>query len=284
MLWLSKPKFVTMRLIEFTSGRLVASVKYPQADLPDTLETTTRYVHSDDEWQVLDARPLTREECIKLGSVDLIVRHPPTGSAELPFLEPTVCATRAVVQPGSSKTGVRRYQVLPDDWRQVELVSISHQLEINKAFTEIERVITESAIEGGFAERYSRLAPAQAIDDSSPFTLDELLAIFPDGVDSQDGLTYLGEPGLIDGGFAFISSSLTQYYGYVKGKHVAALCIGGVGTHDYESVEVQQLADFAFEQNLTLIEWPTKTQRNPDSDEFFQFFDTGLETDETAPV
>ncbi len=50
----------------------------------------------------------------------------------------------------------------------------------------------------------------------------------------------------------------------------AHLC---TGTHDYESAEVQALADFAFDKGLCLIDWPNAQMYKPDTEQFFQYFD-----------
>jgi hypothetical protein len=224
------------------------------------------------------------EEAIKSGHVDLIVRRPQPSVDGAVYAEATVAGTLASMLPGSSKVGVKRYQLLPEDWRQVEFVSLELQPVIDDNLSAIRRVIENNAVEEGYTEQYARIGLDQPVASASRFTLAEFLEIFEDDVDMRDGLTFFGKAGLVEGGFAFVSSSLTQYFGYSRDGAVAVLCVGGIGSHDYDSPEIQELADFSYEKCLTLIEWPAAKQLNPDTDDFFQFFDAGGYADETAPV
>ncbi|HEY3332923.1 MAG TPA: hypothetical protein VGK19_23015 [Capsulimonadaceae bacterium] len=285
MLFSRKPKPIIVRLVEFTTGQLIGKVNVAPDELPETFETTRSFHFGDADWQVLQATPMLAADYRKKGDVDLIVRMKPTGDEGRPYLEPTIASALPAATPGSSKAGVRRYQMLPEDWRQVELVSLSLQPAIDESVAAIRAIVDGLGEDAeGFTERRVRVGLESAFDPATRITLDEILALFPDGVDQQDGLAFLGEPGLIDGGFAFVSSSLTQYYGLVQDGIVAAFCIGGVGTHEHDSPEVQELADFAYDKGLTLIDWGSASQRNPDTEEFFQFFDTSIEMDDSAPV
>lgn len=283
MLFSRKPKPISVRLIDLATGRAVGKAQIDQADAPESWETVAAF-NLDGPWQVLDANPLLKEEALKLGQVDLIVRRPPYTGDGAVFAQPTVTGDIIPVEPESSKRGVRRYQTLPEDFRQVEFLSTGLQEQIDATLAAVRDVLETAATGEGYVKRVVRSGFDRPISGDVRFTLDEFLEIFEEGADRQEGLAILGTPGLVSGGFAFVSPSLTQFYGYVRDGVVDVLCVGGVGTNEYDSPEVQAIADFAFDKRLTLIEWPAGAQWNPDTDEFFQFFDTGEAYDETAPV
>jgi len=283
MLFGRKPASVSIRLIELTSGRAIGKTAMAQSDLPECWETVPTFTFGE-EWQLLEAQPMRRDDVIKAGHVDLIVRRPVVAGDGTIYSEPTISGNVASILAGSSKAGVKRYQLVPEDWRQVEFVSVSLQGVIDENLSAIRAILDDAVEEEGYTLRHTRSGLDQPIPIDSKFTLAELLEIFEDGVDMQDGLAFLGVAGLVDGGFAFVSSSLTQYFGYTRDGAVAVLCIGGIGTHEFDSPEIQGLADFAFDKGLTLVEWPAANQMNPDTEDFFQFFDPAGLVDETAPV
>lgn len=277
-----KPKKILIRLFDFSTGNLVDKTEIEQADLPSWETTPTITIR--DEWQILDAQPMQTDEAIKKGHVDLIVRRPlGTGDGAI-YASPTIAEAGPQMLAGSSKVGVRRYQILPEDWRQIEFVSNSLQRVIDENLIAIQDVIDNCAGEDGFTRQHARHDLGNPIVTQTGITLEAFLEIFEEGVDEQAGLGLLGRPGLVDGGFAFTTTSLTQYYGCVRGGVIATLCIGALGTHEYDSPEVQELADFAFEHDLSLLDWASATQLKPDTDAFFQLFDTAIMIDESAPV
>ncbi|MDR3710139.1 MAG: hypothetical protein P4L33_17735 [Capsulimonadaceae bacterium] len=283
MLFGRKPAKVTVRLIDLTTGKAVGKTQVEAPDLPPTWETVP-LITLGEEWQILDAQPLLAPEAIKAGLVDLIVRRNIAEGEGALYAEPSIAGSLAPILAGSSKAGVRRYQLLPEHWRQVEFVSTENQKVIDENLTAIRDILENHAVEDGFDKRHIRAGLDAPIAATARISLDEFTATFEDDVDLMDGVAYLGVPGLIEGGFAFTSASLTQYIGYERDGVIAALAIGGIGSHDYDSPEVQGLADFAFDHNLTLVEWTAAKQRNPDSDDFFQLFDSTVVMDDSAPV
>jgi len=102
---------------------------------------------------------------------------------------------------------------------------------------------------------------------------DDFTAIFDGEIDSDGSLAFFGVPGLVDNGFAFNSPLLTHFYGSISDSVINVLGIHGLGAHEYDCPEVQALADFAVEKEISLVDWRRAVILRPDDEEFFQFFD-----------
>jgi len=283
MLFNRKPKPVVVRLVDFTTGHVVGRTEVDPANVPDSWETMPTFTLGE-EWELLDARPMRRDAVLKEGRADLIVRRPPATGEGAVYAEPTISATVAPMAPGSMKAGVRRYQILPEDWRQIEFVSLTRQEAVTDNLTAIRGIIEADEVEDGFANRHVRVGVDAPLLPDVRITLDEFKAIFEDELVIQDGLSIAGVAGLVENGFAFATASLTEFFGATRDGAIEYLCIGGIGSHEYDSPEVQALADFTLDKGLAMVEWPSGLQYNPDSEEFFQFFDPAEHVDETAPV
>jgi len=285
MYFFSKPKKIDLQLIDVGSpgSQTVGSITLYVDDLPDSWETTKTFEYQG-LWQVLDANPMLKHECVTRGSVDLLVRRPVADGEATVYSSPTIAGALWPTAAGSTKVGVKRIQILPEDWRQVELFSVSFRDEADQHLSEIRDVIEHYSGEYGYSKRYIRTGFDAPIAPETRFSLSDLIAVVSGENDNVDSIAYFGVPGLVDGGFSFLTPSLTQFYGAQSDGAVKALGILAIGSHPYDCPEVQAFADFALDNGLALVDWSAAIRYEPDQDEFFQFFDSAEYNDDTAPI
>ena len=254
----------------------------PITSLPETLESGILARLGSYEFEVVEALPSTREQIADIGHLRLIVRYASVEGEEdieAAHVYNTVSGKLPPFEAGTSKLDRASYQLTEGDWRQVEFVSRTLSAEIEQTMAGVRSIIENHQVDGGYDACYGRdliLGPMA----SEAITYDELTTLFAEGREDRDGLSVLGHANVIEGGFAFRTASLTEVYGYQINGIVQALCLGGVGTYEYDSPELQSTADFCADHNLCLIDWMSAMKLDPETEEFFAFFDPPANLDE----
>jgi hypothetical protein len=92
-----------------------------------------------------------------------------------------------------------------------------------------------------------------------------------------DGIAYTGAAGIAKDAFAVRLISSIELYGAVQDGTIQCLCITGGRTNNVPFPDVTNLAAFAAERDLLLIDWLGGTVIEPTVDNYTQYFVRGDE-------
>ena len=278
---------VTIELVNVRPYRPVIQLRdTPISTLPEVLEPGTEASLGRMAVEIVEATPGTRDRLAENGYLRLVVRYLSTaeGDDEAEHVYATVCPQLPPFE--DAKRGDQAYQIAEGDWRQVEFVSRKLAFEIEQTLAGVQDILDNHEVEGGYDRCFRRdLIPSPLAGVRIPY--DGIKSVFAEGTEDREGLAILGYANAVEGGFAFRSASLTDVYGYTQDGIVFALCLGGIGTYEYDSQEVQAIADFSLEYDLCLVDWAAASKLDPETDAFFAYFDPPDDLDtvyEEAPL
>lgn len=315
MLFEKKQPQIMVELVDVRPHRQVIQLPVPITAIPAKLETGMVVTFNQTQYEIAEAEPDTQDKVRATLHVRLVVKPlapevaaedeeayddedgaggPDDGEsddqydhggqeyveeADPPYLYATVCPHMPPLDQSSSKLGHRIYQIHEADWRQVEFVSRALAPQIEEALSGVLDITRNHEAPGGYNAVYERVRMTTPLGPEK-IAFEEIQMLFPEGRDEIEGVGFFGRMNLVAGGFAFRTGSLTEIYGQIENGVVTALCIGGIGTYDYDSPEVQAMADFCAEHDLCLIDWVAALKLDPETEEFFAFFDPPESFDE----
>jgi hypothetical protein len=256
MFW-NKKKTVRVLFVDASTGATFAQMDSPPERLPESFEAHTTVNVQGQEWEVLSAAPVTRAEYVEAGELRLSVQKlniqkiPP---GEILYSLPTICDGIPGIAQGTSKLGKNVLELREDDWRQVELVSVTHLDEARECLAKIERIYTEQRTpSGGFKNLHLRTELAAPIVRNG-LTMSTLKSTFS-GLAAYDGVSYRGVAGLIEGGFAYRAAASLDVYGIEIGGGVTTVGLvfgrDGLG----RETDARALANLLRGNGLALIDW-----------------------------
>ncbi|HET9623916.1 MAG TPA: hypothetical protein VFP84_21235 [Kofleriaceae bacterium] len=209
---------VHVTLIDAGTQRVLGEAALAVEQLPASFAAPTTLHLGDDDWQVVHAEPVTRDEYVARGALRLQLRRieridPHAILFSLPTLEGAAPPTTDAAVPDDA------VPIHPDDWRQVELIAARLAAEIAAELADIHAIFAEHRRGAGFAKLHVRsripepLAGA-AIQIAELAGLGERCALAIGGSSAPDAV--------IDGGFAFVADT-GVVYGREAGGVVVAL-------------------------------------------------------------
>jgi len=252
MFWSKK---VEVTFIDADSGQTVAASSLAADQLPESFEAHTTVTLRGESWEVLEADPVTREECAKRRALRLTVRRMKAtdiSPGELLFSLPSICDRIPAIQDGTSKLGKNVLELHEDDWRQVELVSSANRQEAGACLNRIREIYeTQRAPSRGFKSIHVRKEVASPLQGST-LTMAALRSALP-MARALDGLGYRGVAGLIQDGFALEAPGVTAF-GLERDQKIEACCLD-LRADPAWNQHVPRLAALMAECDLFLVDW-----------------------------
>jgi len=258
---------IQVTFCDAASGAVFGQAEMSAANIPKSFEAHTTLNLEGQDWEVVTAEPMTRDEYEKAGTLRLTLRKVRIGTISpknVLFSLPTICDKIPGIDPGTSKLGKKTVELHEDDWRQVELVAQCHQAEIDVCLSHIRRIYTEQRTDNGFFRKLHVRKEVAAPLEGGGLLFTDLRRFLPT-LTALDGLSYRGVAGLIADGFAFESAFGLRLYGVRQG--VAVTILGLSVEHAGPQVERDgpSLATLMRANELCLIDWCGLRQL-PDSD------------------
>ncbi|MCP4417232.1 MAG: hypothetical protein GY805_11460 [Chloroflexi bacterium] len=242
----------------------------PVEQLPQSFEAQTILHLGDDDWEVVNARPMTVERYTETGSLILELRKRRMDYVSLEqaqknilYSQPTICKEIPKIAIGSSKLGKNVLELDEDEWRQIELLSPVYKETIVAQLLGIQRIFKEQSDAGGSVMGFKEIYLREGI--SNPLNQ----AIHPNDIISYakqnpmiyEGLAYEKVAGLLQGGFAFNTGNL-DFYGTLKDYKITALCIHG-RIRDFSIEESTFLHDIMTKFDLYIVDWRRLVSLSP---------------------
>jgi len=232
---------VHVELIDAVSRERLGEADLPIDQLPESFAVSTTLHIGNGDWHVEKADPVTRAEFAASGHLRLVLRKiehvdPKTILYSLPTLESALPA----LVPGDADALV----IHEDDWRQIELVSVTHAAALDAELAAIREVISERGDLPGYRRLHVReripqpLAPARVPLDDVAIAL---------GSPPRRDVAVADRGSVVAGGFAFAAGD-GAIYGRAEHEHVVALCV-------FRDASLAALVELARTHDLVLVDW-----------------------------
>lgn len=235
---------VRIELVDEATGAVISRSTVPLASLPerfDGMDTTLSV--GDAQYSVVHAEPASRAEVERTGEARYTLRKivmidPRTILFSLPTIED--------VLPVTVTGGAAALQLLPDQYRQVELIRDDQRAEVDVELAEIRRIRDAARPGGGFTEIHVRRGIREPLAGTT-LTVDALAAAL--GATAAPW-AFDGEIGVVEHGFALPRAG-AHVYGVAPGGVVAILAIDGPPSDELFS----PLRALALAHGLILVDW-----------------------------
>src|SRR5205085_722598 len=160
------------------------------------------------------------------------------------------------VAANSSRKGKRVFELVEDDWRQIEFIAQSYRPVIDANFAAIDRIFREQSTGDGRYRAFRDIFARKDITEPLPsgLTMSSLQAALPLTAVAYDGIGYDGSDPLIQDGFAYPSHMLIVY-GLQHAGVVTTLGIAFRADPAGTSETADACATLIAGQHLFLIDW-----------------------------
>jgi hypothetical protein len=265
---------VHVRFFDSENGQCFGERDLPVERLPESFEADTTLHLGDEDWSVVEARPMTAAEFRRAGELVLILRKVKIGTIdpnEVLFTLSTICDALPPIAEGSSKLGKQVLEIHEDDWRQVEWITDSQSDLIETELTAIRRIY-ETEREGiGFRNLHVRQAVTTPLRGDT-IRLDELRSLLGDCTAWLDGVSFRGVAGVVQDSFAARLLSSIDIFGIAREGVVESFCFHCPRTNNAPQPDVRKLAEFARSRALLLVDWCRATVVAPLESEYVTYF------------
>ncbi|MFY0568712.1 hypothetical protein ACN28E_33500 [Archangium lansingense] len=248
---------IRVRFIEAETGQLMGESEVPAEQLPQSFEAATSMDIGESSFEVVSADPMTAQEFLQTGTLRLELRevkHEMVDPRELLYSLPTISNELPPIAEGSTKLGKFVLELREDDWRQVELVTLSLQPTIATVFAAIERIYTEHRKSSGFDELHIRKEMPAPLEGTS-LTLADLRGAMGETAKWLDGVSFRGVAGLVEGSFAVGLPSGPALYGLQREGRISVLGLQHIGVSAAVEGDARLLAALASKHQLCLVDW-----------------------------
>jgi hypothetical protein len=269
-------KPIRVSFLNAEAGTCFAQAELPSAQLPDSFEAHTTVQLEGQDWEIVQAEPMTRAEYEQTGELRLRLRPihiEAVDPGNLLFSLPTICDVLPGIAPGSSKLKRRVLELHEDDWRQVELVCRSQQGEIEAGLAQIRRIYTDArTAEGFFRELHVRKEVARPLEGCR-LTVNDVGRYFGSWT-RLEGLAYRDVAGLVEGGFAGVSAAGLCLYGVASSAAVVTLGLQLANLQPQLQHEVSSLTRLMRDHQLSLVDWCRVQQIQGEEEELTRYLTT----------
>jgi hypothetical protein len=249
---------IEVTLIDAATGHEIARTRQAAEDLPaDFLDATLQL--AGETWQVESAEPPFREEYVRSGALQLILRKaPPVSTIPTKLLGFSMSSICDELPCDGGPIGDGLALSLKDDlWRDIEFIGPGHEDAIEANFAAIQRIYDDHHPGPGFTQIHVRTEPRTPLTGCA-LTLADLSNRL--AAQSRHPVTIIGYAGCIPGGFALPLSSGLTVYGCTDNDVVTVAAIDH--TMGDASAAVESLADLVNDLRLSLVDWRSRLRIN----------------------
>lgn len=248
-------KVIGVEFYEGKSSTPFAASDVPIDQLPDTFEINTTMNLGENDWRVVDAKPIEKTEFRKGGKLKLYLAKVETTMVdpnELLYSLPTINDSLASLEDSESLENIT--VVREDDWRQFEFIAKHHETLIDGEFEAIQTIYENHREGPGFNQLHIRKAIAEPLSDTaiSISSLKESFSIERD----YAGIAFNNAAATIVNGFAFSTKSGWLLWGQLDDTgHIAILNLSETQNSNVEEI-AKDIDSLAKKHELFLVDWP----------------------------
>ena len=261
---------IHLTLIDDASDEIFGESAVESEALPESFRDDTVLHIGEDDWNVLEADPISRAEYEATGRLELRLRRieimdPRESLYSLPTISNDVPPAEGKLLDGSELL------LHSDDWRQIEFVTQAEEGLVEEELDIIAQVHQDAEVDGAFKAIHLRRRLEEPLRDVR-LTLHELQAAFPRTRES--GVVFETSSRRVDHSFSFFVTPHLIVYGQgVYGQGVYGQGVYGQGVYgqgDEDRVEIlaaaivqhdawtpghEALQKLAQKHNLLLVDW-----------------------------
>jgi hypothetical protein len=248
---------IQVRFIDADTGATIGETEQQAEDLPESFEAAATLNIGERTFEVVSATPMTAREFRATGTLRLELREVRVelvGPGYVLYSLPSIDSTLPMMEPGSTKLGKRVLELHEDDWRQVELVSLTHKATIEAELRAIHRIHTEERQGYAFSEMHVREAIRTPLD-GTPLLLTTLRGALGETAAWLEGVAFTRLPGVVAGGFAVKLPSGVTLYGVEHEGRVYFLGLQRGTATAAVAGDARLLAALASRHQLCLVDW-----------------------------
>lgn len=266
---------VHVQFVDQATGQVFAESPMPPGRLPESFEARTTLHLGEDDWEVVEARPVTAADFRRSRKLTLILRRvvlQKLGPGEILFSLPTITNDALPdVAAGSSKLGRDVIEIHEDNWRQIEWIAGSESDAIAAELDAIREVHLHERNGVGFKRVHLRKAITEPLVGVS-FTIRELQQVIGPQATWLPGFAYQDIAGIADSSFAVRMISSIELFGIAPGGVVQRVCFANTQANNVPQPDVRNLAAFAAAHDLMLVDWCAVAAIPPVEDDYATYF------------
>lgn len=262
--WSSK---IDVTFIDDATGSTIAVTKMPPNQLPESFQIATTMNIGNDQWSVMSAAPMTRDEFAKTKRLTLHLRRITTLPAgDIAFSLPTICD--AIPATGNHPLTGTEFIIGDDDWRQFELVSRVLQAEIAEEIAAIRLIHENFKAKHGWTKIHVRAKAENPV--IAEITLPELERAMQAG--ALRGVAYRGAASQIADGYAFSLDECVTVYGIAPHGRVQTIAFDQYSNSSPSPAAIEKLSSFAKQHDLDIVYWSRCLHLTPNDERFGSLF------------
>lgn len=251
---------VFVEFIDAAHGTHAAHAECDPNDLPPAFDSDSLVTFEGQEFQVVKAEPVTKDEFVRSGKLRLWIKRAASQSVDpkaLLFSLATIENALPTTVKDPTWFGTKTIDLHEDEWRQFEFVSLAARQDIGAELDEIRKVLETERGPSGVG--YRRLHPRSKI--ITPISLpvvppDELHQTF--GRNSRDtgGISIARTPGIVKDGFGYPLDNDFGLYGVAESGKTTIACLTKGPRDDRPLPYQDKVADLMTRHSLGLVAWP----------------------------
>lgn len=261
---------VKVEFVNVETGKPFAISEMRPEDLPETFAVQTTMHLRDEDWEVVSAEPPQASEFRTTGKLRLVLRKVERmDPRNILFTIPSLCNFIGDVVPDSSRTGAE-LEIHEDEWRNIELVSLIFEPDINTYLNEILRIHQEERQGLGF----NRLFVREGLEfplASVTIPLTEIESLFQI-TKKYSGLSYRGSEGVVARSFAFKTEGGLTLYGRQERGTIQELCLTNCNPNEHLEQDINVLKTLMADYGLCFVDWCRVVKEVAGNGELLSYF------------
>lgn len=255
-----KPK-IKVSFIDYDTGNQFGVSEMLPSQLPSSFEAATTLNIQGQNWEVVEATPVTSKEFIKTRNLKLTLRKisiENINPKDLLYSLPTISNDLPKIKDGSSKIGKKVFEMREDDWRQYDFIPIAKKNVVFENINAIQNIfqnhskkLDENML--AFTELFVRRGIDQPFSDCN-ISRDSIIDMF-DIVEEFEGISFSGVAGIVDDGFALKISDNEILYGIEKNGAIVILSMFVIDWRKSSLDKFDKLYAALEKHKLCLVDW-----------------------------
>lgn len=253
-------KTIQVSFIDVELRKEFAKSNMPVSQIPKSFEAHTTINIQQNDWEVVESRPMTSEEFSIKGKLTLYLRKIKKETVcpeNILYSIPTISNELPAIKEGSSKLGKNNLELHEDDWEQIEFVSKDFENIVDLELKKIELIYQEGSKELdefiAFTEIYNRNELKQPIK-RKVIPYNELIHYFKK-IDVLDGVTFQGVAGIVQSSFALKLETDMYLYGIEKNGYVEVMCLALNNKSNISAENLSTIETIMHKYELLLVDW-----------------------------
>jgi hypothetical protein len=247
---------IEVQFVDLATGQVFSRSLMSVERLPQSFEASTTLHLKDQDWSVVEARPMTAAEYRSTGKLLIVLsKVEKIDPSEILFSLPTVAGDALPpIGRGTSKLGTDAIEIHEDDWRQIEWLPTSIADLIERELKSVMAIHEKERQEIGFAKCHLRPSLPNLSPDRT-IRLSHLREALGPNATWLRGFGIQGIAGIAANSFAVRLLSSIELFGIVDEDKIRSICFANTAANNIPEPDVQNLAKFAAAHDLLLVDW-----------------------------